>query len=273
MLASKHFKNILKQIQISGLNCQLQASPFGALISLKKSLVKDKKGDFIIPLASITSGSLSSKEECNALASKNVELENKLNAMQNDYASALNDRAAAHKAVEAITQEKDSIRVLEREIKVLKNKIVKLETDAGTVEKKAVYGYQNNTTEREKNKAKENLDLFDKIETEIEMDINYNVKVSNSFSPLLQLLPEKSSPSSQAPTNDLQSSLRTYPLPASWNSPQVQPCSPTSPRTSSDVITSDIPSTSAPESPQTPRTSSEANEVETVLFEGGKPYK
>ena len=41
MMASIAFDNILKEIQTSNLNFQLQVSPFSAQISLKKSLVKD----------------------------------------------------------------------------------------------------------------------------------------------------------------------------------------------------------------------------------------
>ena len=49
MVAEKSFSDLLYAIQNSGLNFQLQLSPYSAYISLKKSLQKDKSGSPIIP--------------------------------------------------------------------------------------------------------------------------------------------------------------------------------------------------------------------------------
>jgi chromosome segregation ATPase len=49
MVAKKSFENILEQIQSSNLNFQLQLSPFSANISLKKSFIKDKSGNLLLP--------------------------------------------------------------------------------------------------------------------------------------------------------------------------------------------------------------------------------
>ena len=49
MLALSDYQNILDQIQYSNLNFQIQLSPSSALISLKKSFVKDRNGDILIP--------------------------------------------------------------------------------------------------------------------------------------------------------------------------------------------------------------------------------
>jgi hypothetical protein len=49
MLASSTFDAIIKQIQTSHLNFHLQISPFSAIISLKKTLIKDKSGTFLLP--------------------------------------------------------------------------------------------------------------------------------------------------------------------------------------------------------------------------------
>ena len=62
MIAYKQFDHILKQVQNSGLNFQLQVSPFGALISLKRSLVKDKRGNVINPSSSLILETLYNKE-------------------------------------------------------------------------------------------------------------------------------------------------------------------------------------------------------------------
>ena len=52
MAASIAFNKILQQVQSSSLNFHLQLSPFSAVISLKKSLVKDKAGCYLLPSAS-----------------------------------------------------------------------------------------------------------------------------------------------------------------------------------------------------------------------------
>ena len=40
MMAEETFSNIIQQVQLSNLNFQLQLSPFSAMISLKKTLLK-----------------------------------------------------------------------------------------------------------------------------------------------------------------------------------------------------------------------------------------
>ena len=52
MLAATSFNGILNLIQNSCLNFQVQLSPYSALISLKKSFVKDKEGSLILPKTS-----------------------------------------------------------------------------------------------------------------------------------------------------------------------------------------------------------------------------
>ena len=50
MAATTSFNNILNQIQTSGLNYQLKITPFSAVISIKKSFVKDREG---VPIWSV----------------------------------------------------------------------------------------------------------------------------------------------------------------------------------------------------------------------------
>jgi hypothetical protein len=49
MFAKRSFDSILEQVQASNLNFQLQISPFSATISLKKTLIKDKLGNLLLP--------------------------------------------------------------------------------------------------------------------------------------------------------------------------------------------------------------------------------
>ena len=56
MLAKTVFNDILEGIQMSNLNYQLQLTPYSALVSLKKSFVKDKFGKFLFPTKSMNPG-------------------------------------------------------------------------------------------------------------------------------------------------------------------------------------------------------------------------
>ena len=74
MAASLTFQHILTQIQDSNLNFQLQVSPFAAVISLKKSFVKDKSG---VPLPRM--------RHLSDTSSKIEALEVELSSMHNEY--------------------------------------------------------------------------------------------------------------------------------------------------------------------------------------------
>jgi hypothetical protein len=106
MVASRTFENILEQIQGSDLNFQIQISPFSALISLKKSLIKDKSG---VPLLPPSSQDPASSKEIAALATKNIMLEKKLNSLQREYENAVDDSEAAHRTIKSL--EKESIKM------------------------------------------------------------------------------------------------------------------------------------------------------------------
>ena len=49
MMALKAYENVIDHIRSSGLNFQLQLSPFSAQISLKRSLVKERSGIVLLP--------------------------------------------------------------------------------------------------------------------------------------------------------------------------------------------------------------------------------
>ena len=49
MLARQSFNYILEQVQSSCLNFQMQISPYSAVISIKKSFVKEKFGKMQLP--------------------------------------------------------------------------------------------------------------------------------------------------------------------------------------------------------------------------------
>ena len=49
MMANQTFNDIVNKVQNSHLNYQLQLSPFSAIISLKKPLIKTRFGQIIMP--------------------------------------------------------------------------------------------------------------------------------------------------------------------------------------------------------------------------------
>ena len=50
MIATTEFNKVIDLVQSSCLNFQLKLSPFSATISLKKSLIKNKSGTFMVPM-------------------------------------------------------------------------------------------------------------------------------------------------------------------------------------------------------------------------------
>ena len=80
MLASTTFYEILDQIKSSNLNFQLSLSPFSAQISLRKSLVKDRSGRFLLPSSVLqTIGHMKAAPNPTAACSQNDEV-TKLNS-------------------------------------------------------------------------------------------------------------------------------------------------------------------------------------------------
>ena len=126
MLATNSFDQILEQVQTSCLNYQIQISPFSALISIKKSLIKDKSGKPRLP----TNISKSASKNIEALVEKNHELEKKLTFLTNEHSVLIHDCAEAHKTIktlENLNQEvkfevatSEYVRELEAELCLLK---------------------------------------------------------------------------------------------------------------------------------------------------------
>ena len=85
MSATQTVETLLNQVKSS--NFHLQQSPFSAIISLKKSFVKDKAGQLLLPKP--VDHSLKSKN-C-ALTEKNIHLEKVIDAVRGDYEDTLND--------------------------------------------------------------------------------------------------------------------------------------------------------------------------------------
>ena len=93
---------MLDQIKTSNLNFHLQMSPFSAIISMKKSPVKDKSGALLLPQAPILSSSKTSESTIAALAAKNLQLEADLRSLRNDHSICVEDCEAAYRKIKVL---------------------------------------------------------------------------------------------------------------------------------------------------------------------------
>ena len=104
MAANRIFDNILEQIQSSNLNFHLQVSPFSAVISLKKSLVKDRSGNFLLPPTS-ASPLKTSADDIAVLAAKNLKLEKDMMILQKNYEDEVNNCEAAYEKIKCLQKQ------------------------------------------------------------------------------------------------------------------------------------------------------------------------
>lgn len=129
MLASKTFTDIIEQVQNSSLNFQLQLSPFSAVISIKKSFVKDKLGNVLLP--SQMSRQVSS-ENTAALLRKNDQLENDLADLTKKYEHVLSECENAHELLKSFEKHQQEAKMKVEEViseKLLTSEIEKLKSE------------------------------------------------------------------------------------------------------------------------------------------------
>ena len=108
MLAKKTFDQIIENVQSSNLNFQLQLSPFSACISLRKTFVKDRCGNILLPPPiKVTDTEL--QHENSKLVSENKRLNSKILEIQ------------------------ECKKLKDKTIKMLEEKVTKAETSALTV--------------------------------------------------------------------------------------------------------------------------------------------
>ena len=115
MMASKIFNDVLNTVQSSNLNFCLQISPFAANISLKKSFLKDKSGNVLVPDHAYTETTFD--ENIAALVSKNLRLEKQNSTLRMDLENTLDEYQKVFKQLEKLkVVEKELV----EEIEVLK---------------------------------------------------------------------------------------------------------------------------------------------------------
>ena len=111
MLATESFDRIVQHVQSSCLNFHLQISPFSAVISIKKSLIKDKSGNVILPPTTLRHGP---KENIESLVDKNRKLEKDLIDIKKKYENAIKDCENANHRIQNLEKHRQK----ETEIKV-----------------------------------------------------------------------------------------------------------------------------------------------------------
>ena len=99
MLAKQSFDHILEQVQNSCLNFQMQVSPFSAVVSIKKSFIKNKSGKFQVPPLP-----RASSEVIKELQEKNKNLENDVMNLAKRYKDSVKDCEHAYEVIKSLEQ-------------------------------------------------------------------------------------------------------------------------------------------------------------------------
>ena len=132
MEASQQFNDILDAVMGSQLNFQLQLSPFSAMISIKKSLAKNKSGHTLRQKVRLTSSQARDREDVNKI--KNLLAQNERLAEQN---SRLTETVAVLES-KVTKAEASAIKVFENhkvEVDILKKQVKFLNSEADTYKK------------------------------------------------------------------------------------------------------------------------------------------
>ena len=103
MIASKLFDKIVNDVKNSGLNFRQELTPFGAKISLKKTLLRNKDGNIIIP-----DPSSSPDVSIETLSLKNNVLENEIAALQFSMKDTLEELSVAQNNIKLLYENLDA---------------------------------------------------------------------------------------------------------------------------------------------------------------------
>ena len=137
-MTANAFNEILDRIRGSNLNYQIQLSPFSAYISLKNTLIKDKRGFQVLPQSTpFPSKDVKNNDIVEILTAKNQKLENDLSALQSTLDKVVKDVEESHRTLKSRDSEIDN----------LKNKLEEVLADKFVVEK------ENSDDDRKKKKT------------------------------------------------------------------------------------------------------------------------
>ena len=119
MLATETFYHLLEQVQKSGLNFHMQASPYSAVISVKKSFIKDMSGKLILPLPR--------NENVSAIIDRNEKLELDIKTLTKLHEDTLRDCERAYETIKSLETKQKELRIKVEETKINKEKLLEAE--------------------------------------------------------------------------------------------------------------------------------------------------
>ena len=110
MEASDTFENLLEHIQNSNLNYKLERSPFSAIISLKKSVVRDKSGNMFSPATNTSFCDRRMQEENKNLRQQIENLETKIESLKSDFGCSVDELEGLYKVNVVLEKEMQSLK-------------------------------------------------------------------------------------------------------------------------------------------------------------------
>ena len=99
MAATQILESLLNSVKASNLNFHIKQSPFGAIISIKNTLIKDKFGNHLKPTQLDSEIVKQLETENHALCDKIVNLENYGTSLRNNLEDAFDENDKAHKTI------------------------------------------------------------------------------------------------------------------------------------------------------------------------------
>ena len=165
ILASQNFDAILEQVKNSSLNFQIQVSPFSALISLKKSFVKDKSGNLLLP-----SNRHGTSENTRDSVEKNLKLERDIMVLTNMHKEVVDNlektlQEAKVKQEVVATEANEREQKLKAEIETLKKTLKNRDGEIGNL--KAAVKTSKDVSEKLNKKLNENRTNYEREKDQI----------------------------------------------------------------------------------------------------------
>ena len=168
MSANQTFESVLSTIKCSNLNFHLQQSPFSAVICIKKSLIKDKYGNHLVPPLPDSETIIMLRAENQTLGKKVTQLENTIITLKGNLEDTISDSEKKY----------TTIKLLENDLDSAKNKLkVKAEVSKADLDKKTnqieTLTVMNNSLENENIETKE---FAKKIKNDLEGQLHNKEK-------------------------------------------------------------------------------------------------
>ena len=125
--AQATFEHLILQVQKSNLNYKLELSPFSAVVYLKKSLIKDRFGNVLLPLPFDIETSLVHRlqAEKQFLSQKILHHEAVMNSLRSDYENAVNNSEETHAVNKKLETEINHLQSILERVQIKKENTIK----------------------------------------------------------------------------------------------------------------------------------------------------